>query len=71
MRYHGPDVSSTYMHGTPINSTALRAHGKIGGLGLDVCFLHSYWQEMIGKCSGSDTKEEENMLLLKLTGSEV
>lgn len=58
------------MHGTPINSTALRAHGKIVGLGPDVCFLHRYWQELVGKCSGSDTKEEEKMVL-KLTGSEV
>ena len=58
------------MHGTPINSTALRAHGKIVGLGPDVCFLHHYWQEMVGKCSGSDTTEEEKMLVLKLTGRE-
>lgn len=59
------------MHGTPINSTALCAHGKIVGLGPDVCFLHHYWQEMVGKCSCSDTKEEEKMLVLKLTESAV
>lgn len=59
------------MHGTPINSTALCSHGKFVGLGSDVCFLHHYWQETVGKCSGSDTKEEEKMLDLKLTGSEI
>lgn len=47
------------MHGTPINSIALCAHGNIVGLGPDVCFLHRSCQETVGKCSGSDTKEED------------
>jgi len=57
------------MHGTPINSTALCAHGKIVGLGPDVCILHHDCQEMVGKRFGSDIKEKEKMLVLKLTGS--
>lgn len=51
------------MHGTPINSTALCARGKIVGLGPHISFLHHCWQEMVGKCSGSDTNEEEKMLV--------
>lgn len=51
------------MHGTPINSTALCARGKIVGLGPHISFLHHGWQEMVGKCSGSDTNKEEKMVV--------